>query len=233
MRFPETPFMKSMMWLLKDPASPIHENIRTIPYILDSDNNLSMFNGIIMTQKEIDDNPNPDPFMTGVKPPASVSVCNERAFGTFRQGIKDDFQTGWDALMKMDAWSARQYMRTCPEGPKFTAQVSNHNAITALRCTLKLTCHGVKQVTDWLETFDTGTGMYDRALAEAVIDSLDFNYGSGFTKWHCVESVSINSIFLRKAHQQFFFLQWWFRMYCRCHGQYLARGADTSREKGH
>lgn len=127
MRFPETPFMKSMMWLLKDPASPIHDKIKTIPYILNSDNNLSMFNGITMTQKEINDDPSPDPFKTGVMPPASVSSCLENALGTFRKGIKDDFQKGWKALMKMDAWSTRQYMRTCHEGPGFTAQVSNYN----------------------------------------------------------------------------------------------------------
>lgn len=61
-------------------------------------------------------------------------------------------------------------------------------------------CCPLEQVTDWLETFDTGTGLYDRALTEAVLDSLDFNYGDG-VKWHCVESVSTDWIFLRKADQ--------------------------------
>ena len=39
------------------------------------------------------------------------------------------------------------------------------------------------QVVDYLEALDTGTGNYNQALSEQVIESLDFDYPEKFNWW--------------------------------------------------
>ena len=39
-----------------------------------------------------------------------------------------------------------------------------------------------------METFGSATGIYDQALTETILSSLDFDYEEG-VKWYCIQSV--------------------------------------------
>ena len=82
----------------------------------------------------------------------------------FTNGLKKDLETGgrtgWDLLMRYDADSARSYMI---HGPKQEDQGDLNPEGLLPYPTV---------VINWLETVDTSTGAFDRALSEAVIDAL-------------------------------------------------------------
>jgi hypothetical protein len=42
-----------------------------------------------------------------------------------------------------------------------------------------------------METFDSASNLYDCALAETVMDSLDFDYGPD-VQWYCIQCVLIS-----------------------------------------
>jgi hypothetical protein len=44
----------------------------------------------------------------------------------------------------------------------------------------------LKQLINYMETFDSATNLYDEALAESVMDSLDFDFGPGVS-WFCIQ----------------------------------------------
>ncbi|KLO16479.1 hypothetical protein SCHPADRAFT_914035 [Schizopora paradoxa] len=85
-----------------------------------------------------------------------------------RDALKKDFEgEGWKTLMSVDSHSMRSYMAlsdpTDPSMRKYPNSVIN-----------------------WCETLDMGTGMYDTALTEAVIDSLEFDYEDN-VHWYAVQ----------------------------------------------
>ena len=82
----------------------------------------------------------------------------------FADGLKKDLEsggrTGWELLMRYDADSARSYMIHGPK-PDDQDQLNPQNLLPYPTI-----------VINWLETVDTSTGAFDRALSEAVIDAL-------------------------------------------------------------
>ncbi|KAG9218552.1 hypothetical protein PLEOSDRAFT_1064574 [Pleurotus ostreatus PC15] len=68
--------------------------------------------------------------------------------------------TGWDQLMKFDAYSTRTYMST-KYIPSPSLGLPPYSPPTA--------------VVNWCETFDKSTGWYDRSLAETVLEDMAFN----------------------------------------------------------
>lgn len=201
MRFPKLPndFHKSINWLFDDAQSPIKDDLKLIPYTLSTDDDLNLFNGILLTSKQVEEATKilADPFWTGVEQPESVkplptvAACTSYAIKKFRDPFKDpkvSFEAAWHELMQWDAWSTRQYMRSAQNGPQYSPQVS----CPISRLTMNLmTC--LKQVVDWLETFNTATSLYDCALSESVMDSLDFGWADDNNepevKWRCVQYV--------------------------------------------
>lgn len=73
-----------------------------------------------------------------------------------RQAI---FEAAWDELTKQDHLSTRGYMLSGPEGKPEGAPAPYPESVV-----------------QWLETFDSGTGLYDQAFVESVLDSLDFGW---------------------------------------------------------
>jgi len=162
MRFPDIPFMKPVFDLiLRNPKSPIAGMLDVIPYVLDNDQNLNFYNGIIKTDAEVAASASLDPFDTGVNPPDTVSNMVKAAIGDFKDRLEKEFDEGWEYLMTFDEYSTRDYMAFV--NPKYPDNWINY-----------------------METFDSASNLYDEALAESVMDSLDFDYGPDVS-WFCVQ----------------------------------------------
>ncbi|KAG2151158.1 flavin-containing amine oxidoreductase-domain containing protein [Suillus bovinus] len=93
----------------------------------------------------------------------------------FARMLIDDLEKqvtkGWEVMKKNDAYSLRAYMLF-----KYIPSVN-----------LKLPpMHLSTNVINWCETFEDSTGSYDRALTEAVLESLAFaKADSGIVEWKC------------------------------------------------
>lgn len=98
----------------------------------------------------------------------------------FVQQLAHDFETrgsektGWKLMMQYDQYSTRAYMS------------SRHNDAKAELDKLGLMPYPLP-VINWLETFDTSTAAYDRALSEAVLESLAFSFPRPEVEWWCIE----------------------------------------------
>ncbi|KAM0243957.1 hypothetical protein ACHAP5_006720 [Fusarium lateritium] len=155
MRFPKIPIMDRTFDLFDRTKVPL------IKYYLDGPKCPKLFNDKF--------------FEEGVTDPYHVSKANGGhvpdewikkdiagdAFKPYKDALKDNFNKGWEKLMKADAFSTREYLKVGgPEGkePKydyFTIQ--------------------------WAETQNTSTNLFDQAFSESVMDSFDFDYPA--TKW--------------------------------------------------
>ncbi|KLO16478.1 hypothetical protein SCHPADRAFT_995057 [Schizopora paradoxa] len=181
MRFPDNPIMERTFDLFKR-LDFTTENGKLIEYIMSTDTDTYLYN-------------NKSAPASALKPEASgvdTFGFSKGKGGTvpqsyFEQGyqhwidlkikrlrnlLKDDFEgEGWKALMKVDRHSMRSYMSLNADdlsGEMYPTEVVN-----------------------WCETLDVGTGMYDTALSEAVLDSLDFDYGPN-VKWYAVQGGAEN-----------------------------------------
>ena len=119
MRFPDIPWMKPVMDLFTE----LELDKVKIPYILSTDENLNFFNGKSLTNAGVKISAQEgkyDPFntkVTGIN--GTVDDMVTRQIEPFRNALKVDFDKGFEALMKYDAWSTRGYMRlhgTAPHG---------------------------------------------------------------------------------------------------------------------
>jgi hypothetical protein len=122
MRFPDIPFMKRTFKLIED----LGFNDKLVDYVLSQDNNLNYFNGICLTNEELD-NAGPDPFRTGV--PGLSGSSGDMAgaqINPFKTAIKADMKKGWQHLMLYDKYSTRGFMtlRGQPNVGIYTDQVS-------------------------------------------------------------------------------------------------------------
>jgi monoamine oxidase len=171
MRFPDIPFMKRVFDLIRDDKnSPIADQLEIIDYVMDNPNNLNFYNGILKTDAELDPDLKPpppvDPFHTGVNPPDgppnTYSNMIAAALGPFKQALVENFDVGWENLMQWDEHSTRDYMAFVMD-PPYPDDIIN-----------------------WCETFDSATNLYDCALSESVMDSLDFDF-PGDVKWYCIQ----------------------------------------------
>ncbi|KAF8178492.1 hypothetical protein BJ912DRAFT_1024006 [Pholiota molesta] len=74
----------------------------------------------------------------------------------------------------------------------------HHTTRSAMRAGLHGTPSYPNTVINWLETFDSATGLYDRAFVESVMDSLDFGWPwpqvdlepPAETEWFCIDGGS-------------------------------------------
>nr|QAA96039.1 L-amino acid oxidase 4 [synthetic construct] len=108
-----------------------------------------------------------------------TKIVND-AVGPFAQALFDDLQkhttTGWDDMMKNDAYSTRSYFsfKYLPS-PSFGLPSE----------------HFSTRVINWLETFDKSTGWYDRGLTETVLEAIAFGeVGDGEVDWRCIDGGS-------------------------------------------
>ncbi|KDQ17782.1 hypothetical protein BOTBODRAFT_105219 [Botryobasidium botryosum FD-172 SS1] len=166
MRLPHIPFMDLVFNLLGSPA--IAPNVPLIPYILSTENNLNFFNGIVHTNEGVqvlNAAGNFDPFATGIAGlDDTVDNMIGAALNPFEGALVADFVEGWAVLMEADGYSTRSYMALAPD------LEYSHDVI------------------DYLETFGTASNLYDCALSESVMDSLDFDFPADApVEWFCVQ----------------------------------------------
>ncbi|CAI7569856.1 unnamed protein product [Penicillium discolor] len=90
------------------------------------------------------------------------------------QGEKPS-RKGWDMLMGYDNYSTRSFLL---HGQMTNPALKNPNP------TIPLPPYKYQTV-QWMEAFNGGSGWYDQAFSEAVLESLDFQY-SRDTKWWCI-----------------------------------------------
>ncbi|KAH8096667.1 hypothetical protein BXZ70DRAFT_895787 [Cristinia sonorae] len=162
MRFPDTPPMQPVMRLFRELKL---ENVM-IPYIPTIDDNINFFNNNIKTNTQVAaaaDMGEFDPFRTWTRGLTGTAKDMYYAqIGPFRKALVENFEKGWRMLMKYDAYSTRGFMTI-----KGSDGVGTYST----------------KVVDYLETFGAGSGMYDQALSEAVLQSLDFDYPDDVNWW--------------------------------------------------
>lgn len=130
MRFPELPWMVPTFDLLKylgitkaTVSPPPHGSL--IDYVMSTKNNISFFNGVIVTN----DNPGPsanpnDPFNTGIQGLTDTpdGMAGD-VFKPFIDQLNNNWETGWKNLMAYDVWSTRDYMALALEPKTYSDDV--------------------------------------------------------------------------------------------------------------
>ncbi|KAI9453225.1 L-amino acid oxidase 1 [Russula earlei] len=180
MRFPNNNANKRTFELFKQLG--VSRNL--IPYVFSQDDNFLIFNGIQTTAAAaktqgnhfLDDIPQQytdkvyrDPWGRTVY---GLQACINEALDPFREPLIKNFKQGWQNLMTYDWASTRSYLtREAPNYPNYPLSV-----------------------VQWMETRDGGTGGYDRAFSETVLESLEFDdptqEATGGVKWWCLEGGS-------------------------------------------
>lgn len=177
MRFPKTLFMERIFDLvgrLKNPP-------KWIPYIWESDNTQNYFNARLLSQS-----PWVDPYnMKASLPEEYKYLSNPTRLQSFTENVMVELKSSFknvqpgdnldqlfkDLFQQYDGYSMRTYLA----GVKGYPQV----------------------VIDLMETFDKGTGWYDRSLVESICESLSFQ-GTGRDQtdlsWFCFEYVAFSSV---------------------------------------
>jgi monoamine oxidase len=149
-------------------------NIKLIDYTFSMKQNVQMYNGIRLTKAEVV--PNSDAFHFGSShnggPGTAVPDCYTEydydhwlgiAIEPYLEAMKVDFNSGFDNLMTVDTVSTRAYL---------LGLLNNNKPLPP-------------SVINWMETMDTGTGLYDKAFSETVMDAFDFTGAED--GWKCVE----------------------------------------------
>ena len=150
-----------------------------IPYYFQSNNSpgFQYFNGI---RARIGQGNDFDAPALGISPTliniGTSNIIND-AIGPFAHILLGDLQknttTGWDIMMRNDAYSTRAYL-SFKYMPSATYGLEPEHLPT--------------RVINWLETFDTSTGSYDRALTETVLEAIAFGQADGAqVDWKCIE----------------------------------------------
>jgi monoamine oxidase len=178
MRFPDIDMMKTTFKLFKQLRLPL------IPYFFDQTSGAvkcpTMFNGITF----IDGEPRgPDPFHVGKANGGSVLDSNvddvnkllNGVYDPFKKAMTGDFEAGFRILLEFDGYTTREVLKNPPV------------AMGGLTNLKPLDFFSIQ----WLETNNTGSGLFDRAFAESVMDSFDFaGYGKQAIKWYCIDGGS-------------------------------------------
>ncbi|KDR71802.1 hypothetical protein GALMADRAFT_74617 [Galerina marginata CBS 339.88] len=166
---------------------------KLLPYHLSTDDNILLFNDIKKTVAEINEKPLEDHFNDGVskgglvpdeyikktyvKPNKDkdklygVDACLGATFEPYKFLLARDYKLGWELLMQHDSRSTRAHLLDIMRYPA--------------------------EVVQWMETRDSGTNAYDDAFTESIIDSLEFDYPTGYAEsgnpetkdveWSCIE----------------------------------------------
>ncbi|RDB24913.1 hypothetical protein Hypma_008040 [Hypsizygus marmoreus] len=197
MRFPRIPFMTRVFDLFET----LGIDKLLVEYHLSADNNLEYFNTMpplnstVTSVQAMDDYfrvsvPNGGTVPTDfIQQPVSfwtgqvykhykdlfAELDNEELTQVERLQI---FQEAWKELITQDHHSTRSFMRAGLNG------VQPYPG----------------PVIEWLEMFDSATGLYDQAFVESVMDSLDFDWpypavsippkGESETQWFCIDGGS-------------------------------------------
>jgi hypothetical protein len=197
MRYPETPIMWRVFDLFRN---RLDLGDKLVPYIMTSENQFLHYNGRRVQQRDIDkagiQDIHPDYFHDseingGMVPPDFIERGTahwlSQCFDPFKKLFEQDFEKGWKQLMMFDEHSARSFMASSFD-------------ITEGDFVLKKEKYPFFAI-NWLERMNTGTGLFDMAFSEMVLDDLAFDYPAGALvkygaeapemdwKWWCLKYV--------------------------------------------
>ena len=85
---------------------------KLIPYVMSNDeNDILYFNGVAMTVAQYNGSSAVDPFATqsGINPKEAEARFNAAIY-PFKQELRENFDKGWEMLMKEDKHSMRTYL---------------------------------------------------------------------------------------------------------------------------
>ncbi|KZT10365.1 amine oxidase [Laetiporus sulphureus 93-53] len=176
MRFPDTPMMARAFKLFEQLKLPKDK------YFFENDNSTLLYNNILQPRRSASSYPKP----WDIKIPESFdnltwNALVDNAIKPFAKKIAQDFKnntnTGWKFMMQYDQYSTRAYMSGNREDTK-----SELDRLNMMPYPIS--------VVNWLETFDKSTGSFDKALSEAVLDSLAFAFPVKDIKWYCIDGGS-------------------------------------------
>lgn len=180
MRFPELPWMKSLFELMSH-LDITEDNGLLIEYIMSTDNNHLFYNEKPLTRKKVEDAYQAhefDPFNTHLSLSDRPGTLIDQQIGPFKTALATDWATGWKKLKNWDNFSTRTFMsavdRWDPKDPDPSLPGPGPKPLLS------------QPIISFLETMDTATGLYDCALTETVLDSLDFDYPDIKMKWFCI-----------------------------------------------
>ncbi|KAA1477082.1 FAD/NAD(P)-binding domain-containing protein [Dentipellis sp. KUC8613] len=177
MRFPQIPFMSRVFDLFK----LVEIDKLLVRYYFGTKGNIAFYNAQ-QPIKKININSLNDPFKVAVSHggtvpdkyalvPNAPAVWISNVIDPYRKKFQDAYsecnetkrsaklQEAWDYLMKQDHHTTRSYMQTEREPYP-------------------------EPVIQWIETFESATGSFNRAFTETVIDSLDFDWPWRQIHWH-------------------------------------------------
>jgi monoamine oxidase len=95
---------------------------------------------------------------------AGVDHWLSQCFGPFKRLLAKDWDKGWEMLMRYDKYSARTFL-------SIPIKIKNHDGTIFLEKDAY-----PNSVINWIERMDTGTGTFDMAFSEMVLDDLQFDY---------------------------------------------------------
>lgn len=181
MRFPQSPIMEDIFKLFRK----INLTERIIPYHFTVDENILYFNGVRKTRNDREiHQATTFGIRTIPEPYASIGWEDLSGYAVkpFKDALVKDVQeqtkSGWELLMRYDAYSARTYME------KFDLIVQSEEDKALLNPDGILPYPSV--VLDWMELFSTSTNSYNTAFSEQVLDELAFSW-PGNPPWFCVQ----------------------------------------------
>lgn len=188
MRYPNIQFMDRVFDLFKR-LNITEENKLLTEYKLSAANTFEFYNGVRVNAA---DPTQGDVFQVSVSKGGNVpdsfvaygvdNVANDVYKPFAEKFTNDTFENAWNFLTAHDAYSTRGYMLDkcylATTGEKYTPQV-----------------------VEWLETFETGTGLYNLAFVESTMDALDFGLDSAKSypggprssldySWYCIDGGS-------------------------------------------
>ncbi|KAH9927100.1 uncharacterized protein BXZ73DRAFT_48983 [Epithele typhae] len=180
MRYPNIPFMKRVFDLFERRLGMSEDDL-LIEYKYSADNTFERYNDILYNTSDpaIEDIFQVSKIHGGAVPwDWVVQGVDNVANNVFREYAEkfqtEDFTTAWAYLSQQDPYSTRGYLlsRQYPES-----------------------------VVEWLETFETATGLYNNAFVESAMDSMDFGSSSASQngrprgeqlsyEWYCIDGGS-------------------------------------------
>ncbi|KAF9057128.1 hypothetical protein BJ165DRAFT_9229 [Panaeolus papilionaceus] len=172
MRFPDNKANKITFDLFKE----LELGTKLIDYTFSNPENIRYFNGVKISAAtsntpgdHFHDQPTvPDQYINAQTVDLrgdtvyGVNACTSMAFDGFRKALLDNFETGWEGLMKYDWASTRTYLFR--EKPQFPLSV-----------------------VQWMETRNSSSGGFDGSLSETILESLFFDDPSKNVPWKCIE----------------------------------------------
>ncbi|KAF9473297.1 hypothetical protein BDN70DRAFT_817464 [Pholiota conissans] len=199
MRFPEIPFMKRVFDLFEE----LQLNDLFVDYKLSGPNNLQYFN----TAPPLNSTVNPvdakdDYFRVSVSKGGTVPddfILEDVDHWTGL--VYDPYKDRFKALDNEDLTDDQRREIFAEAWAHLTAQ-DHHTTRSAMRAGLNGVRPYPNPVIEWLEMFDSATGLYDRAFVESIMDSLDFGWPwpqvpptelkeeQKKTKWVCIDGGS-------------------------------------------